>query len=246
MSPQTRETFDRARESVGKAAYVAVGAPMAAMKSLNARISELRDAVNSSRKELSEDLAREMNDWIAEGENVIEKAIGRLRSSDALDEARDTVRATRKRAEAGIDSAAERFDQVLDIVEPEEGLGVITGIGPNYADQLSKVGIAGVSDFLSRTAASEDIAQLADKAGFSVETIESWRDQVDLSRVNGVGASYQMLLHRAGIWTLPQLANADAEGLTSNLDQIDMPDSPEQKPSITTVRKWIREAKKLS
>lgn len=246
MSPQTRESLDKARESVEKAAYVAVGAPVAAVKALSARISDLRDAMRSSSKDMGDELTREMDEWIAEGEDVIARAMKRLRSSDVVDEVRSSAKSTKEAAEVGIEKAASGLHQGLDIIEPDEKLTTINGIGPSYAKQLREAGISGIADFMSQTATGEDISKLAKTTGFSSGTIESWREQVDLSRVNGIGGSYQMLLHRAGVWTLTQLGECDADDLAERLGSVDMPDAPEQTPSIYTVKQWVTKAKKLS
>ena len=246
MSPETRESIEKARESVEKAAYVAVGAPVAAVKALSARVADLRDAVRASSRDMSDDLTREMNEWIAEGEKVIERAMKRLRSSEALDEVRSRARRAREAAEVGIEKASDRVDQGLDVLAPDEELTIINGIGPSYAEQLHEAGIVGIVDFLGRTGSEQDLDQLSETTGISASTIESWRDRADLTRIGGIGESFQTLLHRGGVWTMSQLASSDPVALAERMKTIDMPDSPEQMPSADTVAEWISEAKKLS
>ncbi|HEX6219692.1 MAG TPA: DUF4332 domain-containing protein [Acidimicrobiia bacterium] len=239
MSPQTRETVERA-------AYAAVGAPVAAIRALGARISDVRKALESSRKEMSDDLAAEFNEWIAEGENFIERAMERVRSTGMVEELRTAVESTRKSAEIGVRKATRTIDEGLDVVVPDTDLTRINGIGDNYEAKLVKAGVTGVADFLSATGTGEDIAKLAEVTGFSSGTIESWRDQVDLSRVDGVGGAYQRSLRRVDVWTVSELSKADPEELTKRLGSIDTPDSPEQTPSIYQVRQWVAQAKSLT
>jgi predicted flap endonuclease-1-like 5' DNA nuclease len=246
MSPETRESIDKARESMGKAAYAAVGAPVAAIKALSARVADLRDAVRASSKDMSDDLTREMNEWIAEGEKVIEKAMKRLRSSGAFDEVRSRAKQAKEAAEVGIDKASDRVEKGLDVISPEEELTTINGIGPSYARQLEEAGVTGVADFLAQTGSARDVDRIADATGISSGTIESWRGQAELTRIGGIGESFQMLLHRAGVWTMSQLAASDPVELADELQAIDMPDAPEQMPSSDTVADWVSEAKKLS
>ena len=120
----------------------------------------------------------------------------------------------------------------LDVISPDTDLTRINGIGPSYEEQLQAKGVVGVVDFLGVTGTSEDRRKLSEQTGFSVGTIESWRDQVELSRIDGIGGVYQRLLHRADIWTLGDLQRADAAELSKTLSQIDLPDAPEQMPSI--------------
>lgn len=246
MSPQTRESIDKARESVEKAAYVAVGAPVAAVKALSARVADLRDAVRSSSKDMSDDLTREMNEWIAEGERVIERAMKRIRSSQAVDEARSRVNQAKEEAQAGIDRASDRVEKGLDVIAPDEKLTTINGIGPSYAKQLRDAGIDGIAGFLERTGSERDLDRLAEDTGIAVSTIESWRSRAELTRIGGIGDSFQVLLHRADVWTVSQLAESDPVALADRMKTIDMPDTPDQIPSADTVSEWVAEAKKLS
>lgn len=238
MSQQTRETVERA-------AYAAVGAPVAAIKALGARVSEMREALESSRKEMNHDLAAEINEWIAQGEQVIDRAMERIRAAGMVDDLRTAVEKTRRSAEVGVRKATRTIDEGLDVVVPDTHLSRINGIGPNYAEQLTEAGVPGVTDFLSATGTEEDIAKLAEVSGFSAGTIESWRHQVDLSRVKGIGGAYQRSLHRVDVWTLRELSQAGPEELTERLGSIQSPDAAEQTPSIYQVRQWVNKAQSL-
>lgn len=237
---------DRARDSVEKAAYVAVGAPTAALKALSARVSDMRDTVRSSRKEISDDLANEIDDWINQGEEVIERAMERFRKSDVADDIKTSARSTKKAARIGIDKATGAARSGLDVVAPDEDLTVINGIGPSYEAKLNKVGIVGVSRFLERTETQQDLEKLEESSGISVDTLASWREQADLSRISGIGESYELILHRIGIWTMEQLADAKPSEMAEQMQSIDMPDAPDQIPSQNELQSWKREAKKLA
>ena len=238
MSSKTRETVERA-------AYAAVGAPVAALKALGARLSDMREALDSSRKDINDEVAKEINEWIAEGESVIERAMERIRATGMVDELRTVVESTRRSAEVGVRKATRTIDESLDVIVPDTDLTRINGIGSNYEAKLAEVGVTGVADFLSATGTEEDIAKLAKLTGFSSGTIESWRDQVALSRVEGIGGVFQRMLRRADVWTLRELSQADPESLTEQLDSLDTPDAPEQTPSIYQVKQWVAEAKTL-
>lgn len=80
----------------------------------------------------------------------------------------------------------------------------------------------------------------------SRESLEGWRVQVDLSLVEGIGESYQLLLHRLGIWTLDQLADASPAELSEAMGSMEMPDAPDQIPSESVVKKWKSEARRLT
>lgn len=244
MSPETRESIEKARESVERAAYAAVGAPVAAVKALSARVAELRETVRASSKDMSDELTREMDEWIAEGEKVIERAMKRLRSTGAVEGVRSRAKQAKDAAGAGIDKASGRLDKELDIVAPDEGLTAINGIGPSYAKQLEEAGLTGIADFLSQTVSPADVNRLAQATGISAATVESWRAQADLTRIGGVGGDFEMLLHRTGVWTISQLASRDPAELAAEMRSINQPDV-RQIPSADTVSEWVSEAKRL-
>lgn len=229
----------RMRESVERAAHVAVGAPVAAMKAMSARVSDLRETVRSSRKDLGQELAREMDEWISEGERVIERAMNRLRPPSE-DDGTLGAKAAAKRTAARV---ARRVEHSL---EPDADLTMINGIGATYESKLNDAGIDGVTALMSATGTREDIAVLAEETGFGVATIQSWRSQVDLTRVDGVGGVYKRLLHRVGVWTLSQLASANPERLVADINGLgDMPTGPDQMPTAYDVKRWISEAGRL-
>lgn len=203
------------RENIQKAAYAAVGAPVAAVKSLYERMSDLRDIVRSSRQELGDDLTQELASWVDQGEEVIEQTMSRLRS------------------------------RVVGVGLPDADLTRINGVGPSYAERLQTAGVESIADFVSGTSSSRSITKLAEISGVSAGTIASWREQAELTRVDGVGGSYQTLLRRAGVWTLQELSVEDPEALTRRLGEIDAPDAPDQTPSIYQVRHWVHSANVL-
>ena len=195
---------------------------------------------------MSDDVAKEIDEWISQGEEVIERAMKRFRDSDVADDIRSQARSTRKAARIGLDKATGVARSGLDVVAPDTELTVINGIGPSNEAKLAKLGIAGVSRFLDRTGTNEDIESLASSSGISEETLRSWRDQVDLTRIDGVGEGYQRLLHRVDVWTVGQLAETDAGQLADQMRSVDMPDIPDQIPSNSEISDWRRAAKRVA
>ncbi len=239
MSPQTKETFE-------KAAYTAVGAPIAAVKALNARLADLREMIRESRSEMSEDLAKEFDNWVNEGERVVNLALERVRGSSTAEQARVASQKMRDRVSQTVEEMRAEMDEALDVIEPEESLETIKGIGPGYAQRLNNAGVAGISDFLDKTSTQEAISRLADETDFTADQISQWREQVDLTRVKGVGDSYIRLLHRVDIWTIEQFSNADATELAEQMKSLDMPGMPDQIPTEEHLSDWISKAEDLT
>lgn len=238
MSPQTKETLE-------KAAYTAVGAPIATVKALSARLADLRETIKESRSEMSEDLAKEIESWVSEGERVVGKALEMIRRSGAAEQARVTSERVRERVTKTVDDMRTEMDEALDIVEPEESLETIKGIGPGYATRFHEAGVAGINDLLEKTRTKEYLEVIVAKTGFTAEQVTEWREQADLTRVKGVGESYLDLLHRADVWTVAQFARGDADEIANRFQKIDIPGMPDQLPGKDQVSAWMREAKKL-
>lgn len=228
-----------------RAAYAAVGAPSAALKALSARVSDLRDTARTSRRELTDELASEIDEWIAEGEEIVGKAMERFGRSEVIDDVTSSAKSTKRAARIGLDKAKGLARSGIEF-EPDEELTVVAGIGPSYADKLNRVGVVGVARLLERTETRDDLEKLVRSSGISEETLTSWRAQVDLSRITGVGESYQHLLHSAGIWTIDQLAAASPTELAEKMRSVEASDVPEQIPTEEVIGQWKTAAKKLS
>lgn len=246
MTRKHTNMTDRARESVERAAYAAVGAPTTALKALGARLRDLSDTVRASRHEISGDLAREVDAWIAEGEQVIDRAMRRIRSSEVGNDVRAAVRSTREAARTRVDEAADAVARGVDVVDPDQSLTTINGVGPKYEDQLGNAGVVGISTFLARTTSEADRKDLAATSGVSADKIETWRAQVDLTRVDGVGDANELLLHRAGVWTVDQLATTDPPELARRMRSVTIPDAPGQMPTKSLIERWKQEARRIS
>lgn len=244
MTRKAERTTDKALDSVERAAYAAIGAPVAVIKGLGARVSELSETLRKSRAEISADLAEEIEDWVAQGEEVIERAMKRVRSSNVAGEIRTSADSTRKAVQVGLDKARGTAESGLQLVEPDEPLTTIKGVGPGYAARLRSAGVSGIAELIATSEA--DIDKLASSSGLGAETIEGWRAQVDLTRIDGVGPSYQTLLHRVGIWTMEQIAEAKPSELIEQMRSVELPDAPDQMPSRSTIDGWKAEARKLA
>ena len=78
-------------------------------------------------------------------------------------------------------------------------LEVIEGIGPVYADQLRKAGVATVEALLSQGATPGGRQQMEQKTGIGHALILEWVNLADLMRIKGVGEEFSDLLEEAGV-----------------------------------------------
>lgn len=68
----------------------------------------------------------------------------------------------------------------------------------------------------------------------------------DLFRISGVGQEFAELLEAAGVDTVPELAQRNAENLTAKMEEVNEAKKLTRRtPSLKEVEKWIAEAKSL-
>jgi predicted flap endonuclease-1-like 5' DNA nuclease len=122
----------------------------------------------------------------------------------------------------------------------------IEGVGPAYAEKLATAGIKSVADMLEKCATRKGRAAVAEATGISDKLILKWANHCDLMRIDGVGPEFAELLEAAGVDTVKELRNRNAENLAKA-----MADKNEEKkltrvtPSAERVAKWVAEAKTL-
>lgn len=242
MKPQVEEM----KESVQKGAYSAVGMPIAAAKAIRARFSDLQTMISETREDLSDDLRREFDQWVEEGERVVDRMMERLRSSGAVEQVREIRAAAEHGLRGGMREVSERVDKVTHLVEPDISLEEISGVGPAYHDRLEAAGVTGVVGYLERTHTERGLHELSEAADIPLDTLQAWRHQADMTQIDGIGDAYQRMLHAVGIGTLPQLAEADASVLADEMAAIEAPGMPDRVPDKDVISHWISEAAKLS
>jgi predicted flap endonuclease-1-like 5' DNA nuclease len=123
---------------------------------------------------------------------------------------------------------------------------VIEGIGDAYAVKLRAAGVRTTEALLERGGKQKGRKELAEMIGFSEQTILEWVNRADLFRVRGLGSQYTDLLEAAGVDTVRELANRNAEALTAALAKVNAQKNKVNKiPGATQVQSWIQFAKSL-
>ena len=93
----------------------------------------------------------------------------------------------------------------------------IEGIGEVYAEKLKDGGVKTTDDLLEKCAAPSGREELAGETGISERLILRWANMADLFRIKGVSEEYADLLEAAGVDTVPELAQRDAENLYNKI-----------------------------
>jgi predicted flap endonuclease-1-like 5' DNA nuclease len=122
----------------------------------------------------------------------------------------------------------------------------IEGIGPVLGEKFREAGITSTEKLLEVAQTPSQRAQLAETTGISKEMILKFANMADLFRIHGVGQEYAELLEAAGVDTVPELAQRNAENLTRKMEEVnEAKQLTRRTPPATEVEKWVAEAKTL-
>ncbi len=122
----------------------------------------------------------------------------------------------------------------------------IEGIGPAMKDKLAAAEITNTDQLLQLCCDKKGRKSTAEKTGCSESQLLKWANMADLMRVSGVGEEYSELLKVAGVDTVKELRNRNAENLTVALAATNKQKKLVRSvPSVAMVSKWVEQAKTL-
>lgn len=125
-------------------------------------------------------------------------------------------------------------------------LAIVEGIGEVYAAQLEDAGIPTAEALLVKGSTPKGRKALAEETGISGKLILEWVNHVDLFRIKGVGEEYSDLLEEAGVDTVPELAQRNAENLHAKMAEVNKVKKLVRRlPAQSQVADWIEQAKNL-
>jgi predicted flap endonuclease-1-like 5' DNA nuclease len=122
----------------------------------------------------------------------------------------------------------------------------IEGIGEVYAGQLAGAGVRSLEDLLEKGSTPNGRKDLAEATGISGKLILEWVNLADLFRIKGIGEEYSDLLEEAGVDTVVELAQRNAENLFVKLQEVNAEKKLVRKlPALSQVTNWVAQAKEL-
>ena len=122
----------------------------------------------------------------------------------------------------------------------------IEGVGNVYAKKLVAANIKTVNALLKKGATKKGRQEIAQATGIDESTILKWVNFADLFRIKGVGSEYSELLEKAGVDTVKELRNRNADNLHAKILEVNQQHKlVRQVPSLSMVKSWVEEAKKL-
>jgi len=125
-------------------------------------------------------------------------------------------------------------------------LTAIEGIGPAYAEKLKAAGVGSLDALLKAGATMKGRKELAGATGISDKLVLEWVNRADLFRISGIGEEYSDLLEKAGVDTVPELAQRNAENLYKKMVEVNQTKKLVRKlPTQEQIQGWIDAAKAL-
>ncbi len=122
----------------------------------------------------------------------------------------------------------------------------IEGIGSKYEEMLGQAGISYTDQLLARGGTAKGRGEIAEQSGISETLILKWVNMADLFRVKGVAGQYAELLEAAGVDTVKELRNRNADNLAVKMREINKEkDLVRTVPGLKSVESWIEQARKL-
>jgi len=122
----------------------------------------------------------------------------------------------------------------------------IEGIGPVYGEKLRAVGITSVDKLLERGASKAGRASIAKETEIDEKFILKWTNHADLFRVPNIRPQFSELLEAAGVDTVKELRNRNAENLYAKIQEVNESKSLVRRlPSLAQIKEMIEEAGKL-
>ncbi len=122
----------------------------------------------------------------------------------------------------------------------------IEGIGPANGKKLEEVGILKTTDLLDACGSASGRKDTAGKTGINDSILLRWANMADLMRISGVGKQFAELLEAAGVDTVKELKQRNAENLAAKMKEI----NEEKKltravPEPSQVARWVEQAQTL-
>ncbi len=122
----------------------------------------------------------------------------------------------------------------------------IEGIGPSYAEKLARAGVRTTGALLKKGGTAKGRKELEAASGVGEGLLLEWVNHADLLRIKGVGSEYADLLEEAGVDTVVELAQRNAENLIQAiLKTNETKHLVRRPPAQKMVAGWIAQAKKL-
>lgn len=122
----------------------------------------------------------------------------------------------------------------------------IEGIGPVTGEKLRNAGINNTDKLLEAAKTPKQRKALAEASGLQETMVLKFANMADLFRISGVGQEFAQLLEVAGVDTVAELAQRNADNLTAKMEQVNEEKKLTRRtPSLKEVEGWVAQSKEL-
>ena len=121
----------------------------------------------------------------------------------------------------------------------------IKRIGTQYAKKLSEIGIKTTEALLKQGATPKGRKIIEERTQIGHKLIIEWVNLADLFRIKGIGEKYSDLLEEAGVDTIAELSNRNADNLFAKVNEVNKEKKLVRRPPVSMIKSWIEQAKKL-
>jgi predicted flap endonuclease-1-like 5' DNA nuclease len=122
----------------------------------------------------------------------------------------------------------------------------IEGIGPVTGEKFRACEIHNTDTLLTNGKTSAQRKDLSARTGVSESQILKYVNMADLFRISGVGSEFAELLEAAGVDTVRELAQRNAENLAKKMAEVNETKKLTRRtPTVADVTKWIEQSKSL-
>jgi predicted flap endonuclease-1-like 5' DNA nuclease len=122
----------------------------------------------------------------------------------------------------------------------------LEGVGPVLGEKFREAGVNNTDGLLEHAKTKKQRKELAEKTGISEEKVLKFANMVDLYRIKGIGSEFAELLEAAGVDTVPELAQRNAENLTKKMEEVNLEKKLVRRtPALKEVENWVAQSKEL-
>ena len=122
----------------------------------------------------------------------------------------------------------------------------IEGVGEVYAKKLQAAGIRTTAKLLEKGGSKKGREAIAKETGIPESLILTWVNHADLFRIKGIAAQFSELLEAAGVDTVKELGNRNADSLHAKLIETNNTYKLSGRvPTLAALKEMIAAAKKM-
>lgn len=120
----------------------------------------------------------------------------------------------------------------------------VRGMTDTMLAKLKEEGLGNADKLLAAAGPAKERKELAKKLDIDHRELLEVCNRIDLSRVKGVAGVYSDLLEKAGVDTVPELAQRSAANLHKKIVEVNDAESlTKSAPSASDVEEWVAAAK---